>query len=172
MSLFRMEQNPDKGKQTQSYIPTIQDFVIKPKSQIQTQTHPTYPEIKIQNQYESLTEFPPIAYSQPIQTLKLQTSTPFLTQESPFLKADTLKNHRFYELILLDTKSTRMEHTKDDKGKVLYSKFQILKTLSSKEWGSFIVMILMSCLSTNLNSSYRKNLISISDVILIKFDDI
>ena len=58
-----MEPNSDKGKQTQSYVPTIQDFVIKPKSQIQTQTCRTHREIKIQNQYESITEFSSLAYS-------------------------------------------------------------------------------------------------------------
>jgi len=31
-----MEPNSDKDKQTQSYVPAIQDFVIEPKSQIQT----------------------------------------------------------------------------------------------------------------------------------------
>jgi len=55
-----MEPNPDKGKQIQSYIPTIQAYAIKSKSQTQTQAHP---EIKIENQYENLTEFPPLAYS-------------------------------------------------------------------------------------------------------------
>jgi len=54
------------------------------------------------------------------QTLKLQTSKLFFFQESLFLKANTLKNCRFYELILLDNKSTRIEHIKDDNGKVLY----------------------------------------------------
>jgi len=70
-----MEPNPDRGKQTQSYVPTIQDFAIKSNRQIQTQTHPTHPEIKIQNQYESLTEFPPLAYSQVVK------STPHTTQK-------------------------------------------------------------------------------------------
>jgi len=47
MSLFQMELKPDRGKQIQSYVPTIQDFAIKPKSQIQTQSHPMHPKIKI-----------------------------------------------------------------------------------------------------------------------------
>jgi len=47
MSLFHMEPNPYNGKQIQSYVPTIQDFAIKPNGQIQTQTLPMYPEIKI-----------------------------------------------------------------------------------------------------------------------------
>ena len=64
MSLFQMEPNPDRGRQIQSYVPTIQDFAIKPKSQFQKRTHPMHPEIKIQNQYESLTEFPPLVYNQ------------------------------------------------------------------------------------------------------------
>ena len=63
-----MEPSSDKGKQTQSYVPTIQDFAIKPKSQIQTQTHPTHPEIKIQKQHASLTELPPLTYSQVVQS--------------------------------------------------------------------------------------------------------
>jgi len=42
-----MEPNPYNGKQIQSYVPTIQDFAIKPNGQIQTQTLPMYPEIKI-----------------------------------------------------------------------------------------------------------------------------
>jgi len=45
MSLFQMEPNPKKRKQIQSYVPTIQDFAIKPKSQIQMQIHPMHPEI-------------------------------------------------------------------------------------------------------------------------------
>jgi len=76
MFLFQMEPNPNKGKQTQSYVPTIHDCAIKPKSQIQTLTHPTYPEIKIQNQYQSLTKFPPLAYSQVVKYM------PQITQKS------------------------------------------------------------------------------------------
>ena len=41
-----MQANPDRGKQIQPYISTIQDFAIKPKIQTQTQGHPHY-EIKI-----------------------------------------------------------------------------------------------------------------------------
>lgn len=41
LSEISMEQNPDKGKQTQSHIPNIQDFAIKPKSQIQKHTTKT-----------------------------------------------------------------------------------------------------------------------------------
>ncbi|KAJ8422691.1 hypothetical protein Cgig2_023941 [Carnegiea gigantea] len=54
----------------------------------------------------------------PIQTLKHQTAMLFFSQESLFLEVDTLKNRRFYELIILDNKSTQIEHIKDDKGKV------------------------------------------------------
>ncbi|KAJ8438513.1 hypothetical protein Cgig2_032168 [Carnegiea gigantea] len=90
---------------------------------------------------------------QPVQALKLQTSTLFFSQESLFLEADMLKDCRFYELIPLDTKSARMEHIKDDQRKL-------------------ILMILISLLSANLNSNSRRNSISISIVILIKFNDI
>ena len=31
-----MELNIDKGEQIQSYVPTIQDFDVKPKSKIET----------------------------------------------------------------------------------------------------------------------------------------
>jgi len=75
LSLFQMEPNSHKGQQTQSYVPTIQDFAIKPKSQIQTHTYPTHPEIKIQNQYESFTEFPPLTYGQAVK------STPQISQK-------------------------------------------------------------------------------------------
>ncbi|KAJ8420358.1 hypothetical protein Cgig2_015320 [Carnegiea gigantea] len=145
--------------------------------------------------YFSKTKFKFITFThfpgpQPVQTLKLQTLTLFFTKESLFLKADTLKNRRLYELILLDTKLARIEHIKDDKGKVLYSKFSILKIFSSKEWDSspfeykklfsvailnitrFIMMILMSPLFVNSNSNSGRNSISISDVTLIKFNGI
>jgi len=77
MSLFQMEPNPDIGKQIQYYVPTIQDFAIEPRCQIQTQTHPMHPEIKIENQYESLIEFLPLAYS------KVVKSAPHITQKPP-----------------------------------------------------------------------------------------
>ncbi|KAJ8422239.1 hypothetical protein Cgig2_014960 [Carnegiea gigantea] len=147
-----MEPNPERRKQIQSYVPTIQDFAIKPESQIQSQTHPMHPKMKIQNQYESLTrkvsflklihskilDSMSVAFLTPnrlessifkmikkksLQTLKLKTLALFFSQQNLFLEVGTLKNCRFYVLILIDTKSARTEHIKDDKGKVLYSKF-------------------------------------------------
>lgn len=70
-----MDPYSDKGKQTQSYVPAIEDFPIKSKSQIQTHIHQTHPQIKIPNQYESLTEFPTLAYSQ------VGKSTPQISQK-------------------------------------------------------------------------------------------
>ena len=55
-----------------------------------------------------------------------------LGREKLCLEDDTLKNHRFFELILLDNKSTWIEHIKDHKGKVHYSKSRMLKTYSAK----------------------------------------
>jgi len=63
-----MEPKPNRGKKTQSYVPTIDDFAIKPKSPIQTQLHAMHLEIKSQNQYESFPEFSPVAYSQVVKS--------------------------------------------------------------------------------------------------------
>ncbi|KAJ8427197.1 hypothetical protein Cgig2_029927 [Carnegiea gigantea] len=69
---------------------------------------------KLKFEFIIFTHFPE---RQPVQTLNLQISTLFFTQESMFPEANTLKNCRFYELILLDTKSARVQHIKGDKGK-------------------------------------------------------
>ena len=72
-----MVPNRDRGKKTQFYFPTIQDFAVKPKSQnqTQTQTHPHY-EIKVQNQYESLIELSPLVYNQ-----VMASTTPHIPQK-------------------------------------------------------------------------------------------
>ena len=73
------------------------------------------------------------------QTLKLQTSTLFFSQESLFLEVNNLKNHCFYEHILIETKSTQTEQIKNDKGKVPYFKFRILKIYLAKELGQTLL---------------------------------
>ena len=72
-----MEANPNGGMQLQSYVPTIQDFVIKPKGKTLTETDP---EIKIQNQYERPTEVPPLVYNN---VVKSTTHIPQKSQTSP-----------------------------------------------------------------------------------------
>lgn len=104
-------------------------------SQLQVLSKPQSPSSYFSKSKLELIIFTYFPEPQPIQTLKLQTSTLFFTQESLFLEADTLKNRRFCELILLDTKSARIEHIKYDKGKVLYSKFQIIKIFVIQRMG-------------------------------------
>jgi len=70
-----MEPNPNRRTQIQSYISPMQDFDIKPKCHTQTQTHQEYC-IKIQNQYENLAGFSPLAYNQVVK------ATTYIPQKS------------------------------------------------------------------------------------------
>ena len=88
-------------------------------SQLQILSKPQSPSSYFSKSKFEFTTFTHFLEPLPIQTQKLHTLTLFFTQKSLLLEADTLKNRRSYELILFDTQSGRVEHIKDDQGKVL-----------------------------------------------------
>ena len=55
--------------------------------------------------------------------------------EKYFISNEILKTRRFYEFILVDTKSVQISHVKNPKGNdIAYSKCKILKILTEKDW--------------------------------------
>ncbi|KAK2353556.1 hypothetical protein QL285_091163 [Trifolium repens] len=66
----------------------------------------------------------------------LQITSKFFPQGFHYLPSNPEKTRLFYEFILVDTESIDITHTydKNDKTKIIFSKFKILKILSPSDW--------------------------------------